>query len=225
MKKQAQQTVVGPFVRRPLAHIMIPAGNREVMDSLGIAIAGFPLPVQRSARKLFELGKTKDEIVKACGNLALQIRQKEEKEERERRETLRKANEKSALQASAALELEKAMEVYWNKVTVLNQEIEAEEDAFTRRILIEMLPEEPGTVAPVKKERKVTVTSTTTDKTESLISRIRALLPASESAIIAALSDIKSSYVKHYLREYSQGKPSKGKSGVTLTNGLYVAKV
>ena len=175
-------------------------------DLLDEHLSGLPLDITAAARRAFSTGKAPLQvIVQGAKRLAENRRDEIRQADRERAKALAKAKAEEKAKAEAE---EKAKAAAAAKERI--EQLAAEEtDEMVKGLLLASLE------TPTKKASKK-ATATTTDKGESLIDRIRALLPCNRSTIHTALADVKDSYINHYLREYSEGKPSTGKSGIKV---------
>lgn len=206
MKKQAEVKLVKAAVIEAIVAETSRQTSAVALDLLDEHISGLPLDIVTAARRAFASGKAPLQvIVSGAKRLAERRRDEIRQADRERAKALAKAKaeEKAKAEAEAAAEAAAAAKER------IQQIAEEETDESVKALLLASLE------TPPKKSSKKS-TSTTTDKGESLISRIRALLPCNRSTIHTALADVKDGYINHYLREYSEGKPSKGKSGIKV---------
>lgn len=198
VKKSAVAVAVAPIVNRNL--------NIDEWDAWASDMRLSPI-LYREGRVGIQRGIPIDTVKRAIKAKTLAKQNEIETEDAARR----KAKEREEAAKKAEAEKAAAEIAEWERLASLSDALEQAESKEDR---IKILAQISGRKAST---RKASTSSTRKDGEPSIIDRIRALLPAKRSEIVNALSDLKSSYVNHYLNSYSgTGHAANGKNGILV---------
>lgn len=199
VKKSAVAVVTASVVNRNL--------NLDAWDEF-CAEKRLPLILVREGRIGLQRGVPIDVVKRAITGKLVAKRSEIEADDAERR----RAQEKAEMAKKAQAEKAKAEIEEWERLASLSDQLEKAESKEERVKILAQISGKKSTT------RKTSIPRDSKSNGEpTIIERIHALLPAKRSEIVNALSDLKSSYVNHYLSSYSgNGHAANGKNAIQV---------